>query len=141
MRQDGNRRGPKVLLVDDHEKFRMVTASVLEEGGCQVQTASNGHEALEKLVESPPDVLILDVSMPNLSGFDLCHIIKRDERFKHIPVIFLSAFGAPQDYRTGHEAGGAVFMMKPYKNDRLLNIVRMLAAHSRRVAETQPKES
>jgi CheY-like chemotaxis protein len=139
MGQVGNHKGPKVLLVDDHEKFRMVTASVLEEGGCEVQTASNGQEALEKLVESPPDVLILDVSMPSMSGFDLCHIIKRDERFKHIPVMFLSAFGAPEDYRTGHEAGGVVYMVKPYKHDRLLNIVRMLAGHSWRAAENETK--
>ncbi len=135
MGREFNGRRPKVLLVDDHEKFRQVTASVLEEGGCEVRTAANGHEALEILVESPPDVMILDVSMPTMSGFDLCHIVKRDERFQTIPVIFLSAFGAPDDYRTGHEAGGAVYMVKPYKPDRLLNIVRMLAEHSWRVAE------
>jgi CheY-like chemotaxis protein len=74
-----------------------------------------------------PAVLITDVQMPGMSGYDLCSVVKRDERLQNVPVIFLTAQGSPQDYKTGHDLGAVVYMSKPFKPERLLQAVQMVA--------------
>ena len=64
--------------------------------------------------------------MNGISGYDLCHVVKRDERLQDVPVIFLTSRGTPQDYKTGHDLGAVIYMVKPLKVEKLLNIVQML---------------
>jgi DNA-binding response OmpR family regulator len=64
--------------------------------------------------------------MNGISGYDLCHVVKRDKRLQEIPVIFLTSRGTPQDYKTGHDLGAVIYMVKPLKAEKLLNVVQML---------------
>ena len=118
--------GPLVLAVDDDAATLRVIEMLLERNGYAVRTAPTGEQALTAVRESTPAVLILDVNMPGMSGFDVCQVLKRDERFAKIPVILLTAEGSPQDYKTGHDAGAVIYMVKPFKPERLLQVIRLL---------------
>lgn len=72
-----------------------------------------------------PDVMILDVTMPGLSGFDLCHIVKRDQRLQHVPVIFFTAQDSTKDFQAGMDSGGIIYLLKPFKPEKLLQSVRL----------------
>src|SRR5580704_6932044 len=93
---------PTVLAVDDDSAVLRVIVAKLTRHDYLVKTASSGEEALQMLSLSTPNVLILDVMMPGISGYDLCHVVKREERLKDIPVIFLTSRGDPKDFKTGH---------------------------------------
>ena len=119
-------KGPLVVAVDDDSVSLRVIKSTLEKNGYIVKTASSGEEALLVLRDVVPDILILDVMMPGMSGYDLCHITKRDERLQIVPVIFLTGHDSPADFKTGQEAGAVFYLTKPIRPDRLLQVVRML---------------
>lgn len=119
---------PLVIAVDDDPSILRVMKILLEGNGFELRTAATGEEALPILRQSVPVVLILDVELPGMSGFDVCQIVKRDARLQKVPVLLLTAHGSPKDYRTGHEAGAVAYMFKPYKAEQLLQMVRMLAA-------------
>jgi two-component system, sensor histidine kinase ChiS len=120
--------GPMILAVDDDASTLRVIEMLLERNGYTVRTAPTGEQALTVLRETVPAVMILDVNMPGMSGFDVCQVIKRDDRFSKIPVILLTAEGSPQDYKTGHDAGAVIYMVKPFKPERLLQVIRLLTA-------------
>jgi DNA-binding response OmpR family regulator len=117
---------PIVLAVDDDPAVLRIIESQLARHDFAVKTAANGEEALAILRELKPAVLILDVMMEGMSGYDLCHVVKRDRRLQDVPVIFLTSRGTPQDYKTGHDLGAVIYMMKPLKAEKLVNIVQML---------------
>jgi DNA-binding response OmpR family regulator len=117
---------PIVLAVDDDPAVLRIIESQLSRHDFAVRTAAIGEEALAILRELTPAVLILDVMMEGISGYDLCHVVKRDPRLQDVPVIFLTSRGTPQDYKTGHDLGAVIYMVKPLKADKLVNIVQML---------------
>ena len=117
---------PVILAVDDDPAVLRIIESQLSRHDFVVKTAPSGEEALRILRELTPAVLILDVMMDGISGYDLCHVVKRDERLQDIPVIFLTSRGTPQDYKTGHELGAVIYMVKPLKAEKLVNVVQML---------------
>jgi DNA-binding response OmpR family regulator len=117
---------PIVLAVDDDPAVLRIIESQLSRHDFAVKTAANGEEALAILRELTPAVLILDVMMEGISGYDLCYVVKRDPRLQDVPVIFLTSRGTPQDYKTGHDLGAVIYMVKPLKADKLVNIVQML---------------
>ncbi len=119
---------PLVVAVDDDPSILRVMKILLEGSGFEVKTASGAEEALLMLRQIVPAVLILDVELPGMSGLDLCQIIKRNERLAKVPVIFLTGHGSPHEYTTGHAAGAVAYVVKPYKGERLVQLVRMLAA-------------
>ena len=120
------RQGPLVLAVDDDPGILRIIEMLLSRSGYAVKTAPSGEDALMLLRTIVPAVLITDVVMPGMSGYDLCQVVKRDERLQSVSVVFLTAQGAPQDFKTGHDAGGVVYMSKPFKPERLLQVVRMI---------------
>ena len=122
----GPRALPVILAVDDDPAVLRIIEAQLSRHDFVVKTAASGEEALKKLRELTPALLILDVMMSGMSGYDLCLVVKRDERLKDVPVIFLTSRGTPQDYKTGHELGAVIYMVKPLKADKLVNIVQML---------------
>ena len=91
-----------------------------------VKTAASGEEALKILTDLTPAVLILDVMMEGISGYDVCHAVKLDPRLQNVPVIFLTSRGTPQDFKTGHELGAMIYIVKPLKAEKLVNLVQML---------------
>jgi DNA-binding response OmpR family regulator len=117
---------PVILAVDDDSAVLRIIEAQLSRHDFVVKTATSGEEALRKLRELTPALLILDVMMSGISGYDLCLVVKRDERLKDVPVIFLTSRGTPQDYKMGHELGAVIYMVKPFKPEKLLNIVQML---------------
>lgn len=121
------RKSPTVLLVEDDPNTVRLTRMLLEKDGYSVQAASNGAAALEALKNFIADVLLLDVGLPDMSGYEVCRIIKEDERLKKIPVVFLTAHGSPRDYQTGGEIGAVFYITKPYNPRYLLQVIRSLA--------------
>src|SRR5271169_3936355 len=99
----GARTLPVILAVDDDPSVLRIIEAQLSRHDFVVKTAASGEEALQKLRQLTPALLILDVMMSGISGYDLCLAVKRDERLKDVPVIFLTSRGTPQDYKTGHE--------------------------------------
>ena len=122
----GLRALPVILAVDDDPAVLRIIESQLTRHDFVVKTAASGEEALRMLRDLTPALLILDVMMDGVSGYDLCLVVKRDQRLKDVPVIFLTSRGTPQDYKTGHELGAVIYMVKPLKAEKLLNIVQML---------------
>jgi DNA-binding response OmpR family regulator len=118
---------PVVLAVDDDRAVLRLIEAKLTRHDFVVKTAASGEEALKMLGETVPAVLILDVMMEGISGYDVCQVVKRDARLRSVPVIFLTSRGSPQDYKTGHEMGAVIYMVKPLNPEKLLNIVQMLA--------------
>lgn len=120
---------PVVLAVDDDPAVLRVIEALLTRNGYVVKTASSGGEALKILSQIVPAVLILDVMMPEISGYDLCYLVKSEERLKKIPVVFLTARGAPQDFKAGQDVGAVIYMVKPFQPERLLQVVQMVSTH------------
>ena len=123
--QDVVKPGAVILVVDDDAAILRIVEVTLQRTGYEVKTAPDGQEALKMLRKLVPDVMILDVNLPGLSGFDLCHIVKRDQRLQHVPVIFFTAQDSPKDFQTGMDSGGVIYLLKPFKPEKLLQSVRL----------------
>jgi len=117
---------PVILAVDDDPAVLRIIESQLSRRDFVVKTAPSGEEALRMLRDLTPALLILDGMMDGSSGYDLCTVVKRDQKLKDVPVIFLTSRGTPQDYKMGHELGAVIYMVKPLKSEKLVNIVQML---------------
>ena len=129
------KQGPLVLAVDDDASILRIIEMLLTRYGYTVRMAISGEKALELLRTILPNVLISDVQMPGMSGYDLCQVIKRDKRLQNIPVIFLTGQDAPQDYKAGHDAGAVMYMVKPFKPEKLLQAVRLVAPVAQAASE------
>ena len=116
-----------VVVVDADAGIQRSLRTLFESGGFTVQGATTGEEALRILRESVPAVLLLEAEVPGMSGFDLCHIVKRDPRLGRVPVVFLTSQGSPVSYKTGHDAGASAYITKPYKPELLLSVVSTLS--------------
>lgn len=108
---------PKVLIIDDHSSSRMTAVAILSEEGYEVLEADNGLAGLECVLEFNPDVILLDVMMPGMDGFEVCRRLKDDEHTRLIPVVFITALNDKRSRIMGIEAGGDDFLSKPF--DRL----------------------
>jgi len=104
---------PTVLVVDDTPANLTLLAQVLKPA-YRVQLAVSGAKALEICRRQPPDVVVLDIMMPELDGYEVCRRLKADPATRHLPVIFLTALTRPEDESAGFEAGGADFIHKPF---------------------------
>jgi CheY-like chemotaxis protein len=113
----------RILVVDDDEMVLMALEELLKPEGYQVQTVSSGTEALQKLEEGGYDLLMLDVIMPEMDGYELCKRIREKEKYKETPVVFLTAKSRDEDRARGLEAGANLYLSKPISPDKLLGIV------------------
>lgn len=114
-----------ILIVDDNQENRQVLGSLLIRSGYEVGVASDGHKALEFVKNEPPDLILLDILMPGMDGFDVCMKLKADLLTKHIPVIFLTAKTSTEDIVKGFKVGGVDYVTKPFKGEELLARVNM----------------
>jgi DNA-binding response OmpR family regulator len=117
---------PSILCVDDIEMVRNLLESVLVPSGYKVVLSESGKEALKIINQQKIDLVLLDVSMPELSGFEVCRKIKIDERHKNIPVILVTGETSKEDRLKGFEAGAEDFIEKPFSPAELLTRVKML---------------
>jgi signal transduction histidine kinase len=121
-----------ILIVEDSLTQAEQLAYILERHGFEVAVAANGREALAKTAEAKPALIISDIIMPVMDGFELCCRIKEDERFWDIPVILLTSLSDPRDVIKGLASGADNFITKPYEEEDLLEHVnRMLLEHHR----------
>jgi diguanylate cyclase len=103
----------KILVVDDETHIVMILKDSLEFSGFQVITAYNGEEALEMVAKEPPDLIVLDIGMPKLDGWEVCRRLKSSEATKKIPIIILTAYAQMSDQKKGMALGAERFVSKP----------------------------
>ncbi len=119
--------GRKVLICDDEPHIRrLIEQSLedLEDEGVELIITSNGEEALSAIRKETPDLIILDVMMPKMNGFDVCENVKSDDALRSCYVMLLTAKGQEQDRHHGQELGADRYMTKPFDPDELLSIAR-----------------
>lgn len=114
----------KVLIVEDTEDHLQIIKLILEQYNYLILTATNGKEGLLSAQNQLPDLILLDVMLPELNGYEVCKIIKHDQTTKHIPVIMLSVRSSQEDIDAGLNAGADEYMTKPFNLDELLSKVK-----------------
>jgi DNA-binding NarL/FixJ family response regulator len=122
----------QLLLVDDEPGLREAVKDYLQESGFNVQVASNAREGWELMQKNTPDLVISDVMMPQVDGYQFLKQLRADPRFKGLPVVFLTAKGMTTDRIQGYQAGVDAYLPKPFDPDELVAIVENLL--ERRVA-------
>lgn len=116
----------KIIIADDEHKILMSLEYSFKKNGYDVYIARDGTEVLEFLKTMAPDVILLDIMMPNLDGYSTLEHIKKDEKLKHTKVIFLSAKNNPRDIERGMQMGADAYITKPYSIKKLIqNIEEM----------------
>ena len=118
----------KILIAEDERDIRDLIVFTLTYGKHQVVAVSNGEEVLENTRREQPDLILLDVRMPRMTGYEACRRLKADPTLRHIPVIFLSAKGQEAEVQTGLEAGAAEYILKPFSPDQLNKRISELLA-------------
>jgi DNA-binding NarL/FixJ family response regulator len=116
----------QLVLVDDEPGLRDAIQAYLEESGFTVHTASNGAEGWELVQRVLPELVVSDVMMPQVDGYQFLATLRGDERFQSIPVIFLTARGMTSDRIQGYEAGVDAYLPKPFDPDELVAVVKNL---------------
>jgi chemosensory pili system protein ChpA (sensor histidine kinase/response regulator) len=114
---------PTVLVVDDSLTVRKITSRLLTREGYRVLTAKDGVDALEQMLDTVPDVLLADIEMPRMDGFDLVRNVRADEKLKHVPVIMITSRTAEKHRKYAFEIGVNHYLGKPYDEDELLALV------------------
>ena len=113
-RKDKKEKKAIVLIVDDVEANRFVLKEIIEDMGYLPMLTENGIQALKVVERFHPQLIILDIAMPEMDGYEFCQIIKEDALTRHIPVIFISAYDEPQDIVRGFTLGGEDYITKPF---------------------------
>jgi len=120
----------KVIIVDDDRPTREMLETALELEGYAIELAANGLRLISMLHIDRPDVILLDVMMSWIDGFELCRSIKKNEEFRDIPVVFISGKTSEEDIARGLDCGAVDYFKKPIEMDRLLSRLRELTAQS-----------
>ncbi|MGL5806103.1 MAG: response regulator transcription factor [Xenococcaceae cyanobacterium] len=118
--KENSQKDKQLLLIDDDPNLILLVKDYLEFRGFQVTTAENGREALDILEADIPDMIICDVMMPEMDGYELVKHIRQDSRTNRIPVLFLSAKGQSHDRVKGLAEGADVYMVKPFEPEELV---------------------
>ena len=120
MRDEGKRHKKRILIVDDEPEICEALKIRIESSGYEVIAAKDGDEALKKIREMGPDLIVLDIMLPKMSGFKVCRMIKFDSRFKKIPVIMLTGKVEKEDKVLGMQSGAEEYITKPFSDDDLM---------------------
>ncbi len=114
---------PKILIVDDEPHIRLLleqTLEELEEKGVMLLLADNGESAVEIIRKERPELVLLDIMMPKLNGFDVCNKVKNELNMKDVYIIMLTAKGQEFDKKRGEQVGADVYMTKPFNPDAIV---------------------
>ena len=115
---------PLVMVVDDSLTVRRVTQRLLERSGYEVMQAKDGVDALRQLQEVRPDVMLVDIEMPRMDGFDLTRNVRGTELTRSIPIVMITSRTADKHRRMAMELGVNAYLGKPYQDDELLALIR-----------------
>ncbi len=110
---------PLILVAEDERDIRDLIVFTLQIAGFRVVDVPNGEEAVKKAKEIRPDLILMDVRMPKMTGFEACRALKQEEKTKNIPVVFLSAKGQEAEISTGLDLGAEDYFLKPFAPDDL----------------------
>jgi len=121
---------PTILVVEDDPILRAQIKEHLEESAFKVLTAANARGAYDQLASATPDLVILDLVLPDSSGYEVCEHIRRDPKTKDVPVLVVSARLLPSHRAQAEEAGATAFLPKPYQRRELMKQLRALLPHS-----------
>ena len=116
----------KILIADDNENIRDALTYLLEDEGYELLLAKDGADTLRKVREKKPDILFLDIMMPEINGYDVCRTIKNDPDLKSIYVIMLTAKGQVAEQERGKEVGADEYIVKPFSPMEILTRVKSL---------------
>ena len=113
----------RILIADDEEDVVTTLKFTLEKEGYQCLTAYDGKEALDKAKSENPDLILLDIMMPKMNGYKVARLLKFDQKYKHIPIIMLTARTQEKDRVLGEETGADTYVTKPFEMNDLLSVV------------------
>jgi DNA-binding response OmpR family regulator len=116
----------KILIAEDERDIRDLITFTLRFAGHEVITAVNGVEAVNLAKEAHPDLILMDVRMPKMTGYEACKALKSEPNTENIPVAFLSAKGQEAEVQTGIEAGAVEYILKPFSPDQLTERVQAI---------------
>lgn len=116
----------KILLVDDSNTILMMERMILTKGPYELVTASNGEEAIAKAATERPDLILMDVIMPKMDGFEACRRIRENEVTRDTPIIMVTTRGEAQNVETGFDSGCSDYVTKPINGPELLSKLRSL---------------
>lgn len=114
----------KVLIAEDDKDIRDLVVLTLQFSGFDVDSAEDGAAAVEKAENVDYDIILMDVRMPRMTGYEACRRLKEMERTKDVPIIFLSAKGQEAEIQTGIDAGASDYILKPFSPDALVNTIK-----------------
>lgn len=112
-----------ILIVDDTPKNIQMAMNILKNEGYKMFYAKNGEMAIKSTLDNDFDLILLDIMMPDLNGFEVCEILKKEEKTKNIPIIFLSGKDSTTDIEQAYEVGGIDYVIKPFINIELITKV------------------
>ncbi len=114
-----------ILVIDDNKDIRENTAEILDLAGYKTFMAENGKKGVEIALKEKPSLIVCDIMMPELDGYGVLHLIRKNEDTEHIPFIFLTAKTERNDFRKGMEMGADDYITKPFEDIELLNAVEI----------------
>jgi DNA-binding response OmpR family regulator len=118
----------KILVAEDERDIRDLITFTLDFAGFEVISAVDGEEALKLARQDIPDLILMDVRMPRMTGYEACIAMKADAKLKAVPVVFLSAKGQDSEIETGLQAGAVDYLLKPFVPDQLTARIRAVLA-------------
>jgi len=131
----------RILVVDDSPFILELVKDILTRSGFEVDKAMNGHEAMVAIGEDPPDLVLLDIIMPEMSGYQVCRLIRSDERLKSLPVVMMTAKDTQKDRFWGLEVGADAYITKPIEEQSLLETISSLLREEREpIQPVSPEE-
>ncbi len=114
----------RVLLVDDSQTIRRAVETVLQKANCDVVTANDGFEALAVVADWQPELILIDIMMPRVNGYEFCSVVKHNRRFKQIPVILISSREGFFDKAKGRVVGCDGYLTKPFSQTELIKLIQ-----------------
>ncbi len=123
--------GKRILIVDDEPNIVLSLEFLMKREGYEVATAGDGEAALEALAAQTPDLVILDVMLPKMNGFDVCRRVRADPRWKAVPILMLTAKGRDSEVSKGLGLGADLYVTKPFSTKELAAQIKGLLAAAR----------
>jgi DNA-binding response OmpR family regulator len=119
----------RILLVDDEPNILLAIEFLLKKEGYTIKKAFNGQQAIDTVASFRPDIIVLDVMMPEFDGFEVARRIRNMPSFEDVRIIFLTAKGTETDKMKGYTSGGEVYLIKPFDNDELVQVINEVVTY------------
>lgn len=114
----------KILIIEDEDEIRETVADILQFEGYDVLEASDGKIGIDLIKKTHPDLVLCDILMPEITGYDVLEAVKQDSAVANIPFVFVSARTSDEDVSKGLEAGASAYITKPFRPEKLLELLR-----------------